>query len=807
MDLKEKIENTVTELFNNVSGLSQEEIDRANAPKIITEGMPELIRRCAADGAVLLKNDGVLPFEKGTKLSLFSRVSESWFYVGYGSGGDVNRPYEVSLADGIRNCEDLELNEDLAEAYHAWGEEHPINHGIWGKWPYFYPDMPLSDKIVSRAANVSDAAVVTIGRSAGEDRDNALEKGSYYLTDDEMKMLYLTTKFFNKVVVLMNVGGVMDMSWAEELGDRLSAIMYVWQGGMESGNTVADLLCGKAAPSGKLADTIVKDYYDYPSSYCFGGRDYNFYSEDIYVGYRYFETFAKDRVLYPFGFGLTYTSFEFLNATVDSAEGGFNVSFEMKNTGEREGREVAQVYVKKPCGALGNPSRELVGFAKTKLLKPNESEKLTVFIDDYSLTSYDDCGDTGNRFCYVFEEGEYDFYLGNNVRDAEKIFTYFNEKTTVYAEHKQVAAPQESFEILCAREEDGKRVDKIKNSYTQKYDLGARILNNLPKDIVQTGDVGIKLSDVKNGKNTLEEFVAQLSLDELEAITRGDYKMDSPLGVKGNAGAFGGVLESLREKGVKPVITTDGPSGIRLVASCSLIPSGTLLACSFDLNMVEELYSAIAKEMKDRGTDVLLAPGLNIHRNPLCGRNFEYYSEDPLISGKFAAAAVKGIQSEGASACPKHYACNDQEYRRDKNDSRLSERALREIYLKGFEICIKEAAPKNIMTSYNRINGVYGHYNYDLCTTVLREEWNYQGNVMTDWWMKSEVSHEFENVSDQAYRVRAQVDLFMPGGDRITNGKPDGTIMKSYGKENGITLGELQRSAMNILRCVIGLKL
>lgn len=807
MDLKEKIENTVTEIVNNVSGLSQEEIERANVPKIITEGMPELVRRAAAEGAVLLKNDGVLPFEKGTKLSLFSRVSDSWFYVGYGSGGDVNRPYEVSLTDGVRNCESLELNEELAETYKNWGDEHPINHGIWGKWPFSYPDMPLNDRIVSRAANVSDAAVVTIGRSAGEDRDNALEKGSYYLTDGELKTLDLTTKFFKKVVVLLNVGGIMDMSWVEDYGDRISAIMYVWQGGMESGNAVADLLCGKVSPSGKLVNTVAKDYYDYPCAYSFGGKDFNVYSEDIYVGYRYFETFAKDKVLYPFGFGLTYSDFKFSNAQVKSADGGFEIKVTVENVGNYKAKEVVQVYVEKPCGELGTPSRELVAFGKTKELEPKEKETLTLFADDYSLASYDDCGDTGNRFCYVMQKGEYAFYLGNSVRDAEKIFTFYNGETSVFSEEKQVSAPQESFEILCAREEDGKRVDKIKNAYTQKYDLAARIWNNRPKDISQTGDVGIKLSDVKDGKNTLEEFVAQLSLEELEAITRGDYKMDSPLGVKGNAGAFGGVLQSLRDKGVKAVITTDGPSGIRLQASCSLIPIGTLLACSFDTNLVEELYSALSKEMKDRKTDVLLAPGINIHRNPLCGRNFEYYSEDPYVTGKFAAAAVRGIQSTGVSACPKHYACNNQEYRRDMNDSRLSERALREIYLKGFEICIKESAPKNIMTSYNRINGVYGHYNYDLCTTVLRGEWDYKGNVMTDWWMKSEVSHEFENVSDQAYRVRAQVDLFMPGGGRITNGKPDGTIMKSYGKPYGITLGELQRSAMNILNCVIDLKL
>ena len=304
----------------------------------------------------------------------------------------------------------------------------------------------------------------------------------------------------------------------------------------------------------------------------------------------------------------------------------------------------------------------------------------------------------------------------------------------------------------------------------------------------------------------MEEFVAQLDNDELEAISRGDYVMNSPLGTEGNAAVYGGVLESLRHKGVEPVTTTDGPSGIRLKTSCSLMPIGTLFACSFDTQLVQEVYSAIAKEMKDRGSDVLLAPGMNIHRNPLCGRNFEYYSEDPYLTGKIAAAAVMGIQSQGGSACPKHFACNNQERCRNMNDSRLSERALREIYLKGFEICIKEARPKNIMTSYNRINSVYGHYNYDLCTTILRGEWGYEGNVMTDWWMKSEASHEFPQIRDQAYRVRAQVDLLMPGGGRLNKRKPDGTLLETLGKADGITLGELQRTAINVLNSVINIK-
>ena len=314
--------------------------------------------------------------------------------------------------------------------------------------------------------------------------------------------------------------------------------------------------------------------------------------------------------------------------------------------------------------------------------------------------------------------------------------------------------------------------------------------------------MGYKLSDVKEGKVSLDDFTAQLSLEELELISRGEGMMDSPLGAKGNAGAIGGVSESLRAKGIPPVITTDGPSGIRLRKACSLMPCGTALACTWNTELIHELFREMGNEMVDKGSDVLLAPGINIHRNPLCGRNFEYYSEDPFITGKMAAATVKGLQSTGVSACPKHFACNNQEYNRIHTDSIVSQRALREIYLKGFEMCVKEAKPLNIMTSYNKINGIWSHYNYELCTSILRDEWGYEGNVMTDWWMRYAPSPEFPEINGNAYRVRAQVDVLMPGARTAVSktAENDGTLLETYGKPDGITLGELQRTAKNVLR-------
>ena len=300
-------------MANIVNNLSQGEIDRTGVEHIVTDGMPQILRQTAADGAVLLKNDGVLPFADGTCVSLFGRCSDDYFFVGYGSGGDVNYPYSVSLTEGVRNCARLRLNEALADAYTEFSKENPINHGFWGKWPFHYDEMPLSDATVVSAARSSDAAVVTIGRSSGEDRDCKYENGSYLLTDDEIAMLDKVCAHFDKVVVLLNVGNIIDMSWVAHYGDKIGAIMYVWQGGMESGNAVADLLCGATSPSGRLTDTIIKNYSDNPTSVNFGGKAFNNYEEDIFVGYRYFETFDPDAVLYPFGFGLSYTDFEILH--------------------------------------------------------------------------------------------------------------------------------------------------------------------------------------------------------------------------------------------------------------------------------------------------------------------------------------------------------------------------------------------------------------------------------------------------------------------------------------------------------------
>ena len=755
------------------NGLMQEETV-ASGEKHITPGIGELVRQVGAEGCVMLKNNGALPIDPDKEVAVFGRCQIDWFFCGYGSGGDVKAPYFVNLIEGMDNA-GIRYNQYLYGTYEAWGreEDNEADHGWWGHWPFSYDEMPLNEEIVKRAAKTSETALIVIGRAAGEDRENELKPGSYYLTDTERQMLDQVTAVFEKVAVILNVGSIMDMSWAEEYGDRISSIMYVWQGGMESGNAVCDVLTGKVNPCGKLPDTIARRYEDYPSSANFGGKKFNEYKEGIYVGYRYFETRAKDAVLYPFGHGLSYTTFDVRPQTLEYENGKVKAEVKVSNTGSRAGKEVVMLWCSAPSVKLDKPAKVLAAFVKTNELAPGEIQTVTLSCDKKTISSYDEV-----RSAFVLEEGEYRFAVNDQMAGS------------IIVDHETLI---EQCEPICVS--SGRLRD--------------RIIERMPSEIAQTGDKGISLDDVKNGKSTLEAFIAQLSPEELEALSRGEGAMNSSLGVPGNAGAFGGIIPSLQDKGVAPVITADGPSGLRLGRFCTLLPVGTTVASTWNTELTEQLFTKVGEEMTYYGVDVHLAPGMNIHRNPLCGRNFEYYSEDPLLAGKIAAAVVRGVQSTGKASCPKHFACNNQEVKRNTNDSRVSERALREIYLRNFEICVKEAEPKTLMTSYNLINGVWSHYNYDLVTTVLRKEWGFNGMVMTDWWIQKSKSPEFPQIRDNAYRVRAQVDVLMPGdmSHSAKDYKTDRTLLETLGEEGGITLGELQRTAANVLRLVMDLKM
>lgn len=765
--------------------------------------MAAIAREAAAEGIVLLKNESnTLPLGQEDKVAVFGRVARDYFAVGYGSGGDTKAPYITNLYQGLEE-DGVSFDKGLFQIYDTWGSK-PRNipdQGYWGHWPMSYPEMELKKRDVAQAAKHCNKALVVIGRAAGEDRENLLKPGSYYLTRQEKRMLELVNRHFKQVAVVLDCGNLIDFSWVEDYS-HITALVLAWQGGMESGRALADVLCGRVNPCGKLTDTVAKRYEDYPSAENFGKQDFNNYAEDIYVGYRYFETFQREKVLFPFGFGLSYTHFD-IHADIHTSATQFQGTVRVTNRGNLPGKEVAQLYIAAPNGKLGKASRVLAGFGKTELLNPEESWEMKFCVDLKDFASYDDAGQTGHRWAYVLEEGEYGLFVGTDVRSAEQVATLTLPELLVVRQLEEAGAVDPACSFLRMVNRGGSI--SMEPVPTRQTDMRQRILSGLPDLIPMTGDRGIKLGQVARGEASMDAFIAQLTPRELEQLSRGEGAMHSKLGVAGNAGALAGVSESLREKGIPALITTDGPSGIRIQRTVALLPCGCALAASFNPELVERLYSMVGAEMKYHGSDILLGPGMNIHRNPLCGRNFEYYSEDPYLSGSMAAAAVRGIQSKGASACPKHFACNNQETHRSLNDSRISERALREIYLKGFEYMIAWSNPDTIMASYNKINGVWSHYHYDLATTILRKEWGFQGLVLTDWWMQQDTSHEFPALRGSAYRVRAQVDVLMPGeegkfGIKKNLGDP---IMESLEAQDGLTVGELQRTARNVLKLAL----
>ena len=765
--------------------------------KNINPKMSALLRQAAAESIVLLENEGVLPLKANNKLAVFGRSQIDYFYVGYGSGGEVNPPYLVNVIQGLEE-KDLVLNQVLIEKYQTFSANNIVEDGIWGQWPRFLEEMTLSNEEVKSASEDSEIALIVIGRAAGEDRENVLEEGSYYLTQKEKQMIDQVTHYFEKVVLVINSGNVIDLSWTENYA--FSAILFAWQGGMESGNAIADVLMGDVNPSAKLPDTIARHYEDYPSAKQFGHEEYVEYVEDIYVGYRYFETFHPEKVIYPFGYGLSYTQFA-MDSELLVNDKSVTINVSVTNIGEMPGKEVVQVYHEPPQGKLGKPKRNLIEFQKTELLQPGETENLNFEIKLQDLASYDDSGVTGHPFSYVLEAGEYQFYVGGSLINLELVGNYHLEKLLVIQKLKQIAAPVENFNRLVATLEEGRLVETYQPVTLQKESVKERVLQHLES----LSEVSSEETFLDTGK-TVSELIHSFSKEELDALTRGEGPMNSSFGPKGNAGMFGGTIESLRQKGIPPVITTDGPAGIRLNYYASLLPCGTAFASTWNLELLEVIGIEFGKELLDLGSDMILAPGMNIHRNPLGGRNFEYFSEDPYLTGKMAASYVIGVQSNQVAACPKHFACNNQETNRNYNDSRVSERALREIYLKGFEICVKESNPYSIMSSYNKINGVWAHYHFDLATEILRNEWKYQGCILTDWWMRMAKDPNFDHVENNAYRVRAQVDILMPGGRDYETRESDDSLIQSLNHPDGITLKEVQHSALNVLKLIKKIK-
>lgn len=751
--------------------------------------------KMVSEGIVMLKNENnALPLDADKEVAVFGRIQFHYYKSGTGSGGMVNVTKVVNILDGLID-NGIKVNEKLLDTYRKWDKENPFDLGEgWGGEPWSQKEMPLDEGLVKETAKSCETAIVIIGRTAGEEQDNRLEAGSYLLSDDEIAMLTVVRKHFKKVVLLLNVGNIIDMTDINRIAP--DSVLYVWQGGMTGGKGTADVLTGKVSPSGKLPDTIAYKVSDYPSDANFGREENrDIYAEDIYVGYRYFETFAKEKVLYPFGFGLSYTEFEIKTEKAEITEGAVKLSVSVKNIGSYKGKEVIEVYCEAPQGRLGKAARVLCGFEKTKELVPQEEQVVEIAVDIAKLASYDDSGVTGNKSCYVLEAGEYKFYVGSDVRSAEYACSFEQGEDLVTERLTQALAPVESFERIKPVCEGGAFSIGREAVPVSEVDESARRLEKLPKEIAYTGDKGIKLWDVKNGKNTMDEFIAQLSDYDLSCIIRGEG-MGSPRVTAGTASAFGGVSENLNGYGIPAGCCSDGPSGMRLDCGTKAfsLPNGTMIASSFNKELTSELFTFMGLEMAANKVDCLLGPGMNIHRHPLNGRNFEYFSEDPFLTGKMAAAELKGMAGAGVTGTIKHFCANNRETNRHFIDSVVSERALREIYLKGFEIAVKEGGASSVMTTYGRVNGLWTAGNFDLNTVILREEWGFKGFTMTDWWANINVRGKEPDKTDFAAMARAQNDVYMvcPDGEK----NDDNTLAAL--ENGGIERCELQRNAANI---------
>ena len=758
-----------------------------------------LCKTIAAEGTVLLKNDGnLLPLSKGVRLAVFGRMQTSYYRCGTGSGGGVVLREIPCILNSLKANSDLCLDEELINIYTEWVKENPFDDGggVWAGEPWHQKEMTISDEIAQKAALNNDVALIIIGRTAGEDHDNADVEGSYRLTETEEDMLLKVCKYFKKVVVALNTGNVIDLSFIDKYNPQ--SVLYIWQGGMEGANAFAEILSGKMYPSGKLSDTQLYSLKEHPTNSSFGNSGKIIYDDDIYVGYRYFETFAKDNVRYPFGYGLSYTQFDTSYSAVKSGD-NIIVTANVKNIGDYCGKEVIQVYFEAPVSDMGSPARQLVGFAKTKELLPQESQEVTISFPIYQMSAFDDTGITGNKSAYVLPKGDYQIYAGADVRSAKGIFTYSVTSTTVTEQLSSAMAPYLDLDVIKAE----KKIDD--------YTIGHRSIKGKTadiqtfktdfKEIAFSGDKNIKLSDVYNGKHSINEFLAQLNDIELAALVCGEG-ICSPKVTEGAAGALGGQTESLSNYGIPVCCVADGPSGIKISKKyqTSLTPNGTMLACTWNTKIVEELFEEIGGELEKYKVDSLLGPGLNIHRSPLCGRNFEYFSEDPYLSGKMGAYITRGIAKHGTYSTIKHLCCNNQEKRRADYDVTVSERALREIYLKPFEIAVKEGKNVLIMTSYNSVNGFWSASNYDLTAKILRDEWGFENIVMTDWWAKCNANQgEWGSTNRLDVMVRSQNDLYMVSPDVLVK---SGSVLK--GLENGIvTRAQLQQSCKRILEWIL----
>ena len=812
--------------------------------------------KAAAEGMVLLKNDGILPLDKNDRIALFGGGAVATVKGGTGSG-DVNEREVVSIYRGFQDAGFTFTNKEWLDGYAAVYQEERFRWrdmlqeklkgavgievlDIYSTTPFH---MPAGAAMKESDVEGAKAAFYVISRKAGEGADRFKDAGDYDLTRNEKEELDWLNEHCENLVVIINAGGLIDLSEIMKLS-HLKALLSIVQPGMEGGHALADLVTGEVTPCGKLTDTWAKDYFAFPGAGTFshmnGNVEKEYYQEGIYVGYRYFDSFEKE-VEFPFGFGLSYTEFQMKDVRVEiqqDKKGGENrsavagtkapqvhVAATIKNSGTLySGKVVLQVYATCPQAGLEKEYKRLCGFAKTDLLAPGESQEVQVSFGEKALASFSE-----KDSAWVVEAGKYGIWAGNSSENITLAAVLEVAETTVIETVEHICPVQEELtELECSKE---LRLKKEQQWHQLAEEKGVPVISFAPTLLEKK-----EISRPDTWKKA-EEITEKLTDEELIAMVIGEISkgQGQALGSAGNMvpGAAGETSSVLKEKYQIPGASmADGPAGLRLIRSyqvdkktgeiysegildaleggflasgkkyedaetyyqyCTAIPVGTLLAQTWDVKLLEEVGKAVAEEMQEFGISWWLAPGMNIHRNPLCGRNFEYYSEDPLVSGKMAAAITKGVQSvPGVGTTIKHFACNNQEDNRMGVDSIVSERTLREIYLRGFEIAVTEAQPMAIMTSYNLVNGVHAANNKDLCTQAARKEWNFQGIIMTDW-----TTTEAHGGSTSWKCPWAGNDLIMPGGNHDVEG-----IKKAL--ENGdLTREELKACVTRLLNVIL----
>ncbi len=823
-------------------------------------------RKAAVEGIVLLKNqEHLLPLAAGTKIALFG-VGQIYTIKGGTGSGEVNNLHSVNILEGFQKSS-LTVDAGLAESYAAWTKSHPpVKQGLFaGAESRNYNDeLPVENLDMDAISGRNDAAVVVISRIAGEGEDMEAKKGTIYLTDVEDAMVKAVSKAFSKVILVLNTAGYMEIA---PYLDLVNSVLFVGLPGQEGGHAIADIVTGAVPVTGKLNDTWPLTYSDYPncaeySKFIPSGnvapsgfspepveQSLVPYHDDIYVGYRYFDTFGKE-VLYPFGFGMSYGKPVITEVGVALEKQTITVTANVHNDCPyNSAKEVVQVYVSAPDGKLEKPYQELKGYKKTSLMAPGESAAVTIEIPVQTLASYDTASAS-----YILEPGMYYVRVGTSSRDtivagAVKV----PRELTVKKLKNLMGDVPEGFQLLSKAGAapityEGEAAEK------KMAEKAALTLDAVPCATVKySGEyvsaaprAGIRFQDVVAGTATAEELAASMDLADLAKFVCGQgmdfsgFEMPAPAegskeeggegdifadlvanmvnpGAKFEVAGEAGQSPDLREKyGIPPLVLCDGPAGVRITKDlkedgkvvghqyCTAFPTGSILACSWNMDNIQEFGAAAGIEMNEFKVDLWLAPGMNIHRSHLCGRNFEYYSEDPVLTGDCAAAVTQGVQAQGGGVTIKHFAGNSQEFMRGNSNDLVSERAVREIYLKGFQRCVELADPKAVMTSYNDINGVPSADNYDLCTAILRDEWGFNGLVMTDWG---------GGVSIPAISMYAGNDMIQPGGPAVVSkllaAYESGETVVSQGMARKAVTPKrayLEKSAANIIKVILRCK-